>query len=790
MTIIPLQMSIHRNLETGKKFYKDLNTKKVIFKPLTPRGWSTSEEYNSLTHKQAPSYAIRCDNDLIVVDCDDLETTQLIDDSLVPSETNIEHYIVISDKGEKHFYFAPTEYYKESKVFADGRLPLGKIDMMQGKSLIYAPCEGNKTKSVLQGTKALNKLGYELTPIPDSIVDLLTLRIKKKTLAREEDYKPLTSFMAPIVEQALALYTHHTKGKNFLDMQVVLSLVTPSQYKDELKPDNNPMRLEHGRMTYLHAISFKVSSDPSISFELHQELITTISNMLQTPMDTSRLKAEIFDYVRSEVNGTRWRYDQKATGQPLVSMNDSEYCPVYRTLKDEYIVSKASGAIVLLESTQKFKQAMTSKNFSILVNGAKVNLDTPIAMKKLQESIETLTIRDLPYKPTGLFTDDTSLYYNRYVPTKYLGIIRGEYKPDLKYLGPDSHPMITKVIKNVMWDNLLIDTGIELDHYEKFIQFLAHKLKTLSYTPLVFQLMGKRGIGKSLLMQVFDMLTNLFMPVSFTTKSEFNGDIAGQIFLNEDEGVVTPSLINIVKSISGSSIVAIRKLYAEKEKQRNIATYIFTTNRTEPMAETRDDRRFVTFSSFKAPKLLEKDIITTIAMEMESFALCLRDTKLSSTRLYIDAPLWHDEIHYANFDEKTQKTQDVPTMVSNLLYVLNTLTGGEIHTRLLDYFGEHYHYIITKKSKDVLNIPLAKRPTMIRVSDNAELTHEITRDILKLKEIDEFIKTDRNGSKTIYGQNFYKLVLNLSSNQMAEYLNAQNGIEDISGDLGDIDICE
>lgn len=792
MTIIPLSSSIHRNQETGKKLYRHISNKEIAKSAGMPKGWEHSEEYNSLTYKQCSSYAIRCDDDLVVIDCDDLETTELIDDSLLPSDTDIEHYIVISDKGEKHFYFKPTDYYRNSKLYKDTRVGLGKIDVLHGKSLVYTACAENETKKVLQGTRApKSKLGYELTQIPDNIVDLLVLRIKEKTLAKEEDYKPVTSFLAPIIEQALTLYTHHTKGGNYLDMQPLMQLITPAQYREELKPDNNPARLENGRMTYLHAISFKISNDPSISFELHQELITTISNMLQRPMDTKRLKEEIFDYVRSEVNGTRWQYDKNATGQPLVSMNGSEYCPVYRTLRDEYILSKPSGDVVVLESTQKFKQAMGTKNFSLLVDTKKVNLDTQIAMKKLQESMETLSIKDLPYKPTGLFMEDNSLYYNRYVPTKYLGIIRGLYKTELKYQGPISHPLITRVLKNVMYDNLLLHTEQGLagpNMYDKFIEFLSYKLKKLEYSPLVFQLMGKRGIGKSLLMQIFDNLTGLFMPVSFSKKTEFNGDMAGQMFLNEDEGLVTQQLVNTAKTLSGSKIISIRKLYAEAEKQRNIATYIFTTNKTTPMAETITDRRFVTMSSFKAPKLFEKDMELTIALELEAFSLCLRDTKITSPKLYLDANEWHDDIHFTNFDEKQQATEHIPSKIANMMYTLNTLSGAEIHKHLEDCFGTNYHFIITKKAAATINIPLAKHPRLIRVSDKSELTHEITREMLKAVELDDHIKHNKNSKKTAYGQNYYELKLLLSPNQMIDWQAAVDGVEDISEDLGDVEI--
>lgn len=778
MTIIPLSFSIERNPHTGKKLYKQLHTKKILLKPGLPKKWEITKEFDDVTTKQAHSYAIRCDEDLIVVDCDDLESTELID-SVLPEG---DHYIVISDKGYKHYYFKPSNYYQDSKIYKNSRLALGKIDVLHGKALVFAPCPNNTTKKVFKGSLD------SLTPIPDSIVDILATKVKTKALAKEEDYKPVASFLAPIIEQSLALYTHHTKGGNYLDMQALMQLVTPAQYREELAPDYNPSRLNEGRMTYLHAISFKISNDPSVSFALHCELITTISEMLQRPMDPARLKGEIFDYVQGEVNGTRWQYSENATNKPLVSINGGEYCPIYRTLDDMYILSKPSGAIETISSTQKFRLAMASKNYQLLVNSSKINIDNNIAMKKLQEAMQTLTIVDIPYHNTGVYEEDGSMYYNTYIPTKYLGIIRGEYKQELEYKGPQTHPTITAIIKNLMYDNLE-STGDDT-MYDKFIQFLSYKFKTLEYSPVVFQLMGRRGSGKNRLLDIFQQLTKLKGQVKFNIKTEFNGELADKLFLVEEEGLVTQHLVNAVKELSGSSEVTVRKLYQEKQIFRNIGTYIFTTNKTTPMAETIDDRRFVTLSSFKAKRLDQldfKNLDEDIALELEAFALCLRDTKFTNPKLYIDANQWHDEVHFNNFNEKQESTQHVPSKVANMVYTIHNMIGSEIHKTLVDCFGEGYHHVNPRRNSTMISIPLAKHPKLVRFEDSSTLTHEITREELKAVELDNLIKRDTNKLNP-YGQAYYKLNIEVSPTQKEEWQAAYDGYSEVEGE--DIDISE
>ena len=75
MTIIPLYFKIERNPQSGKKIYIDLKTGETLAEPKI--NWNGVPKGNK---KLTPSYAIRPDDDLIVLDCDSLEATQTIDD--------------------------------------------------------------------------------------------------------------------------------------------------------------------------------------------------------------------------------------------------------------------------------------------------------------------------------------------------------------------------------------------------------------------------------------------------------------------------------------------------------------------------------------------------------------------------------------------------------------------------------------------------------------------------------------------------------------------------------------
>ena len=92
-----------------------------------------------------------------------------------------------------------------------------------------------------------------------------------------------------------------------------------------------------------------------------------------------------------------------------------------------------------------------------------------------------------------------------------------------------------------------------------FIMFFGSQaLKTLDYSPLVFQMMGNRGIGKSLFMAILDQLTAGVVEVSFSkSNAQFNEEQESALFLNEDEGLVTTKLVNSIKKLSGKAKVLI-----------------------------------------------------------------------------------------------------------------------------------------------------------------------------------------------------------------------------------------
>lgn len=752
MTIIPLPFSIHRDPTTGKKLYTSLSTKETSITQMNlPKDWTSSTFQGS--NKPTPSYAIRPDDDLVVIDCDDLKSTQAIDSLLTTTQDS---YIVISDKGEKHFYFLPTDYYRSSRIYRTSRIKAGqKIDVLHGPGCyVFASCALNTTKHDHQGSL------QQLTEIPDNIVDYLVSQLSDSQQSYTGDYSPVTSYLAPLAEQSLSLYA---RSSDYRDIRTLMQLITPIAFRDDMAPDYHPDRVPHGMgIEYLKGVRAKLGRDPSINIELATEIITLISQRFwSSPLDNKALRNITEDLTSRTYPDGRpvFVYDPDATSMPLISMNGYPYMPLYRTLDDEFVIAKINGQVELIKGMNNFKKAVTSKNFSLMFD--KTIIKTQSAIQRVTENLETVKIFNLPHSQPGIFDDHGTLVYNTYVPTKYLSIIRGDYMEDQTYQN-NSTPTIDNLLYNVTMDH---PADSRMTH--KLEQFIAHKLKTLDYSPIVFQLMGNRGTGKGSLMTLLNIITNSTARTKLNANnSQFNADTASKMFLNEDEGFVTSNLVNSLKELSGNKEIRIEGKGKDAIMVRNIGTYIFSSNQAQLLAETIDDRRFVTLSSFTAEKLVVADLENKLAEEAEQWCLKLRDMKLTSLRLYTDATMWHDDIHASLFKERTDNVQDAPGQLAYLITTQkNSLTGEQLKKHLADILGVDFHYTATGKGIKIYLANKSTRPT--RLSDGASVSHNVRSTDIKNTGLAAYLKSDKN--MTLYDKRIEYIFLDLSPHQLEAF---------------------
>jgi len=653
MKLIPLGFDITRDRETGKKLY-DGN-----IKPKLPRDWETFNE--RLRAEDIRSYAIRPDNDLVVIDCDSLDATKAID-SLNITDT----YVVVSDKGEKHFYFKPSKYFNESVLTnKPNRVKVNSIDVLKGKSLVFTACVGNTTKSVFNGHID------HIEEIPDSIVDYLVENLTKAIQSYTGDYVSTLSYMGARIEEAITLYIDSRDYQKHLE--AIFRVITPMAYKDMVKPDYHPDRVLEGEGTgYIQALSSKIAGDPSISEELHASLIELITTHLWSDCWSNIRLADFLSNLTTQTypDGTPvFRYIPNMSEEVLVSSNGYGYVKVYRTVDDNYIIPKADGGVpLLINSLANFKKTLQSSNFVVRYAGADLSYQelTSKVMSKLISSMETVTLVNRNYLKAGENLIDGELLYNTYQPTAYLAIIRGEH---LQHRESRSHcpHHINKILNSLMRDHSHEDR----ERLKRlFHEFISHKLKTMEYSPLVFHLMGQQGTGKDALLDgVLGIITQQIGIADFTSSnSQFNSDWVGCMFVKLPEIVITPKVLNDIKQVSGSVTIKEQGKGANASYQRNTLTLMASSNKSEMLTTQTNDRRVVTFSAFTGKRLSTEEVNEKlIAPELIEYCLFLRDLPITTPLAYTNAVLWLDNTMRDLAKEEAESYRDIGTQLKILL---------------------------------------------------------------------------------------------------------------------------
>lgn len=759
MTLLQTFFEIERNQATGKKQY--IVDGKVDIKPTLPYSWQTASSSATL---DSQSFVIRCD-DIVVVDCDSLGSTQAIDDLLADPDA----YVVVSDKGEKHFYFTTTEKFDESPLKRRSRLSLAPIDLMQGQSLVFPVCPSNTTKTVFNGSIE------HLTPIPDSIVDYLISLLKTETI-EHGDYKPNQSFMAPQLEIALGLFG---RTDNYKELEQIMKIVTPYKYVQSVKPDYHPDRIPDGEGTaYIQALSSKIAGDVSISPTLHREVIAVVTQELWSdPFSNEQLDTFLSNLTTQKYpNGNPvFVYDTTIDSNILISIGDNEPTQLYRTAEDEFLIPYPAGGAKIIKRESNLIKTLGSKNYNMFLDGNPVAASSvKTALQRASDTLTTVEIINEAYSQSGFFERDNISYFNMYTPTKYLGIIRGEYRLDRKPIGPSAFPTIMNILNN-----------ITLDHEDRIIvdkinQFTAMKAKNSEHSPIVLQLLGARGIGKDswvdlVLGPIFGGVGEIRMSAS---NSQFNADYTDKFVVKIPELIVNPARTNELKNLSGNRDIRQEAKGKDARMVKNINTYITSSNKPALLAETPTDRRFVLLSGWKAKMLKVVDLDLKVALELEEYCLYLRDMKMQSRNIFYDANLWHDTLIVKAFEEEAEHFNNATDLLAALVAKKNTKNGVELYEKLEEALGAEFHFWLGRMNR--LCIPLSSNGA-VRLTDNQPLTHSVTARDLKQVELTEYVTRDKNKIK--YDKAIYYLWIQLTTEQLSYFQAKTEGITPIAETL-------
>ena len=689
--------------------------------------------------------AIIPDKSLVIIDCDTIETTIAVN-NIVKDDT----YIVDADTRCKHFYFYPTKYAKDSLLYSKpNRVKVGKIDVLKGNSLVFTASKGNATKTT-------NNSLSDIKPIPNELVDWLQSQmIQTNIVQSKSSYTSIITFMGPQLQKLLDAYKGSGKVEH---IQEALSLVCPARYRPILEPKFDANDVPDGEgINFLQALISRLGVDPTISLELAIELITIIALKIWTdPLSTDRLQALLTSIpTQTYSNGEPvFVYDANVSSTGVLAAFENDgYYPIYRTSNDTYILANSNGNIMTTSSLNNLATTLASSNFSLLVNGKEIPpAQVSKVLKMSIEHIKTVQVVENPKEPFGYYVRDLIPYFNTYKQTRYMAIARGEHLETEEAI--KIPPTINKILNNVFYDHLKTGPAREPSDLLliNFLQFISHKLKTLDYSPIVFQFLGKKGTGKDTLIDLVlgPMFGGVGERLSKASNNQFNEDYATKSIVKIDEAKATETLREELKKLSGATITRVEPKRQTAYYIENISTYFVTANKATLLKEDINDRRFVPILSFTAPMLSINNLQERIQIELEEFALYLRDLPTPPHYTYTSATGWQDSA-IKMVEDAQDNNDNVP---GKILRLLDKLRNGELDRHLLYEVGaingvyvyreQLYIPLVTvqdvyfKETRDVVYTGLTKQ--IILEKGFGEGTDELSLHIMNDRNLNKYTK--------------------------------------------------
>lgn len=717
MKVIPTDFTISR-AENGKKLYTNIHNQLVTSVPKTGSiGDSLVDKLPSLDIEEASNYinsldntftyAIRPEDNVVVIDTDSVEAFNDIE--LVLFKIQQKTFTVHTDKQYAHYYFHPTDYFKQSPVYHTSRRAIKspKIDIMQGKSLVWG-YKATSTKFIDDGADMFK----DMIPIPDELVDYL---IQKLAVASESkqvsEYTHNVTYIGKKLITALENYTNdrdnykhfNTKEAWEKHFSSIAPYFTPNKYKDGMDDMLYPDSLDHdiSASEFIQATIFKMLRDPSISYGNGMVLLGIITGeMWSSPITGKQLEEYTTNYRTQNAKGVSYQFDSKYLEMSAVSINDGPYGKIYRHTNGEYFVETQNN-LINLGTWPKFIVNITSRG--IEYQGLKKLLNAKHQME-LAKEFSTITITEDITKPYGAIeTQGDLVLYNTFRKTTYHRIILGiEDEPRAT---KEDFPHILMLLNNLVADHGEFDE--QEDIVNKFIFFLAMKGKYFIYSPLLFQLNGHGGIGKGyladLIAKIFGGKYNLDLGRS---NKQFNKDSANKLIAEQAEIPVTGENLELLKAQTGNKVKTIEPKGIDAYTVPNIETILVSTN-DDSVFE--DARRVVLFQAFTASKWDFHKYDALITLELRSFCAYMRDLPDNTYPgpLLSDASFWNQQtMENAKKIRQASYNYGHEGQLKDLLNRHHDMTGEELDGALQEILSHTYWWLLLVR-KHILKIVLS-----------------------------------------------------------------------------------
>jgi len=557
---------------------------KKNFKILT--NWKDLKQPNEMSTPVGAALVGK-DANLIVIDCDTSETTDLIE-QLNPYDDNIAWSVGKIDKDGNpirgaSFFFSWTDGIPDT--FNNGRMGMELFSSGQNR-MVFLPTAGNESKM------AWDKVP-ELKPVPDTILNLMKIwkiaseaEITSNTIADATmsfDKNKSTVFkLFPLVELALKTPDVLNKG--------LFTILTPKSYRNNLykkktylEPNDIP---EGSGSDYLMKVSAILGSDISINEDFYRRTMNYIINFFDHARRLKHLKSAPSEIMNpmiigsSSINGEPiWRYDENWRSHSLTVVSKLGYTVEFFYDPERHLIfeiNHTKGSIKRYEQASK-----VAPNIA-----ASVRERFPTTGPKLLEILPNFESVLRPNEPFGLINQTD---YNVFHPTRFLEIINNPITHKDNYVKPE---LFIEYMESLVPNE---------EDREYLLRHLRTKLTTFQHSPVIYYFVGASGSGKSLFVRILrDIMSDKYISMEMGAEhivGQFNKWLDGIYFAHLDELYNSLDSKDInkangnLKRYTGSNRCQIRGMNSNHYDTDMNATFILTQNGSS-MNFDRDDRRY------------------------------------------------------------------------------------------------------------------------------------------------------------------------------------------------------
>lgn len=656
----------YAKLQPGNMVRNPSNNRKVIETspgriedPILPRWSDPNTLHRAATLSELENIdtpvAIHCGlSELIVLDFDDelFNDALALNNSLSPEYrcTNISKSV---GKPGGHFMYKYAPNQLTAYIDNPNGCKLNKLDTLYGNTLVYATTRRNRTKEKLVSSDTLIEM-----PVAMQLMAISKYQEKKvRTVISKEMPSYAGSKLGFIAARAQSDPAY---------LQQLLIIVTQPRFKElmamsdkdlwELHPDRLP---DGNGYNYLLSVSGVFMKDPSISPDIHKELLLYINSLFSEPLDPNRVLSiynrdvDSPDYEYSET----WDIDTFS----ITGRNQTQYeiYGYYSANVINYMVVD-----VLKNSIKTFKTCANMLDYLLMMTGKKLKKDSILG--KITEVI----VIERPDKPYG--KQGEHLVFNVYRQCKEQAVFynpsiyREEWSEQEKMLPYDkNHPRWPRVtlaaLKNSCGPRLSM-----------FLSFMARKYRTREHSPLFFVFYGVPHSFKSAIVNgVFSRLSkgrhatiSVEMLIEKYNAWQINKDL---VLLDEVHYITakdTKQVIQNINAISGNSTIAgIRRMFEDVDSNEypQELTFILATNEPLKLTNEINERRMVVFTATQkvadALNLSNQEIQQAVQDETVDFAYYLANVPPLADSAYLHNEEWKTQ-QYHEFMENGQSYED------------------------------------------------------------------------------------------------------------------------------------